>query len=171
MNAEMSLRLLIEKWLTPTLATPIRVTRFSRTPPSRRRYVRVDALRPEGPVTLFSSDTMTARGAYPRLMANARQYVLTQVPDDWDIGGGESQRTHPTNRREITMMDESNYLTLENIRELDVWTCAWYDAAVEAQFISASYHPDTATLDRLRSYFRVGLTAQEAAHACFGGRH
>jgi hypothetical protein len=53
MNAEKSLRLLVEKWLTPTLATPIRVTRFSRTRPNRKRYVCVEALRPGGSVTLF----------------------------------------------------------------------------------------------------------------------
>jgi hypothetical protein len=53
MNAEKSLRLLVEKWLTPTLATPIRVIRFSRTRPNRKRYVCVEALRPGGSVTLF----------------------------------------------------------------------------------------------------------------------
>jgi len=52
-TTEKSLRLLVEKWLTPTWATPIRVTRFSRTHSSRRRYVRVEALRPEGSVALF----------------------------------------------------------------------------------------------------------------------
>lgn len=48
-----SLRLLVEKWLTPTSATPVRVTRFGRTGSNRRRYVCVEALRPEGPVALF----------------------------------------------------------------------------------------------------------------------
>jgi hypothetical protein len=52
-TAERSLRSLVEKWLTPTGATPIRVTRFSRTGSSRRRYVHVDAQRPEGSVGLF----------------------------------------------------------------------------------------------------------------------
>ena len=51
--AERSLRLLVEKWLAPTRETPIRVTRFSRTGFNRRRYVRVDVLRPDGPVALF----------------------------------------------------------------------------------------------------------------------
>lgn len=53
MRAEKSLRLLIEKWLSPTLATPIRVMRFSHTRPNLRRYVRVEAQRPEGAVALF----------------------------------------------------------------------------------------------------------------------
>jgi hypothetical protein len=51
--AEKSLRLLVEKWLTPTPATPIRVTRFSRTHANRRRYVHIEALRPQGSVALF----------------------------------------------------------------------------------------------------------------------
>jgi hypothetical protein len=50
---EKSLRLVVEKWLTPTLATPIRITRFTRIRPDRRRYVRVEALRPQGSVALF----------------------------------------------------------------------------------------------------------------------
>jgi hypothetical protein len=48
-----SLRLLVEKWLAPTLATPIRVTRFSRTGSNRRRYICVEGQRPEGSATLF----------------------------------------------------------------------------------------------------------------------
>jgi hypothetical protein len=52
-TAAKSLRLLVEKWLTPISAAPIRVTRFGRTGSNRRRYVRVEALRPEGPVALF----------------------------------------------------------------------------------------------------------------------
>jgi len=50
---ERSLRLLVEKWLTPASETPVRVTRFSRTGPGRRRCVRVEALRLDGPVALF----------------------------------------------------------------------------------------------------------------------
>jgi hypothetical protein len=53
MNAENSLRLLIEKWLTPTMATRVQVTRFRRVHPNRRRYVRVEALRSEGSVAIF----------------------------------------------------------------------------------------------------------------------
>jgi hypothetical protein len=53
MRTEKSLRLLIEKWLRPTFTTPIRVIRFSHTRPNRRRYVCVEAQRPEGAVALF----------------------------------------------------------------------------------------------------------------------
>ena len=53
MNAEKSLRLLVEKWLTPTLATPIRVTRFSRTRANQKRCIRVETLRREGAVAIF----------------------------------------------------------------------------------------------------------------------
>ena len=53
MNAEKSLRFLVEKWLTPNLATPVRVIRFSRTLHNRRRYVCVEALRPKGSVAIF----------------------------------------------------------------------------------------------------------------------
>jgi hypothetical protein len=53
MSAEKSLRLLVEKWLTPTLTTPIRVIGFSRTRPGRRRYVCVEALRAEGSICIF----------------------------------------------------------------------------------------------------------------------
>jgi hypothetical protein len=53
MNAENSLRLLIDKWLTPTIATRVQVTRFSRSYPKRTRCVRVEALRPEGSIAIF----------------------------------------------------------------------------------------------------------------------
>ncbi|MFM0498003.1 hypothetical protein PQQ88_33220 [Paraburkholderia caledonica] len=52
-TAERPLRSLVGKWLTSTAATPIRVTRFSRTGSTRGRYVRVDAQQPEGSVGLF----------------------------------------------------------------------------------------------------------------------
>jgi len=47
-TGQMSLRLLVDKWLAPTPAMPVRVTRFSRTSSNHRRYVRVEALRPTG---------------------------------------------------------------------------------------------------------------------------
>jgi hypothetical protein len=43
---QQSLRELVEKWLAPTPATPFRVTRFSRTRDSNRRYVCVEVARP-----------------------------------------------------------------------------------------------------------------------------
>jgi hypothetical protein len=48
-----SLRLLVEKWLAPTPAMPVRVTRFGRTRFSQSRYVRVESQRPEGSIAIF----------------------------------------------------------------------------------------------------------------------
>lgn len=53
MNAENSLRLMIDKWLPSTVEARVKVTRFSRVRPNRRRYVCVEAIRPEGPVAIF----------------------------------------------------------------------------------------------------------------------
>lgn len=47
-TGHMSLRLLVDKWLAPTAATPVRITHFSRTGSNGTRYVRVEALRPTG---------------------------------------------------------------------------------------------------------------------------
>jgi hypothetical protein len=52
-TSEISLCSRVEKWLSPELATSIRITRFARTRSGRRRYVHVEALRPDGPVGLF----------------------------------------------------------------------------------------------------------------------
>jgi hypothetical protein len=51
-TTEVSLRLVIEKWLAPTLTTPIRITRFSRSRCAYGRYVRVEATRREGLIEL-----------------------------------------------------------------------------------------------------------------------
>jgi hypothetical protein len=48
-----SLRLLVEKWLGPTPAMPVRVTQFGRMPSNQRRYVRVEALRPAGTLAIY----------------------------------------------------------------------------------------------------------------------
>lgn len=69
------------------------------------------------------------------------------------------------------MFERSGKAPLENFPELEAWACAWYDEAIKAEFISVSYHPDTATVDRLRTYFKVGMAPAEAAHACFGHKH
>jgi hypothetical protein len=53
MNAENSLRRMIEKWLPPAIDTRIRVTRFNRARPNQRRYVRVEVFRPEGSIVIF----------------------------------------------------------------------------------------------------------------------
>lgn len=84
-TAERSLRSLVEKWLTPTAATPVRVIRFSRTGASRRRYARVEVQRPEGSVALFSSGTMTAHGTSSRPRPARQAYVLALAPCDWVI--------------------------------------------------------------------------------------
>ncbi|CAE6809549.1 hypothetical protein R69888_05596 [Paraburkholderia haematera] len=52
-SAHSTLRLLVDKWLGLNLGTPIRVTAFGRRPSSRRRYVRVEALRPAGALTIY----------------------------------------------------------------------------------------------------------------------
>lgn len=52
-NAEKSLRLMVEKWLEPNSALRVRVTQFRRMHANRGRYVRVEALRPAGPVEIF----------------------------------------------------------------------------------------------------------------------
>jgi hypothetical protein len=59
----------------------------------------------------------------------------------------------------------------EDFQELRAWACAWYDKAIEPEFISADYRPDTATLDRLPRYFKAGLSPAEATHACFCDKH
>lgn len=50
---EKSLRWLIDKWLAPTPATPVRVTRFGHAQLSRRRYVSVEASPSARPLTIF----------------------------------------------------------------------------------------------------------------------
>jgi hypothetical protein len=47
-TGERSLRALVDKWLWPGPAMTVRVMKSSRTPSSRRRYVRVGAFWPEG---------------------------------------------------------------------------------------------------------------------------
>jgi hypothetical protein len=50
---EQSLRLLVEKWLAPSAATPVHVTRSSRIHASQKRSVLVETIRPEGAVAIF----------------------------------------------------------------------------------------------------------------------
>ena len=73
--------------------------------------------------------------------------------------------------RGLAMFHESDHLSREYERDLDAWTCAWYDAALAKDYIRSPYHPDAATLERLQSYFHSGLTPAEAAEACFARRH
>jgi len=72
------------------------------------------------------------------------------------------------------MFDDSKYISLSyapGLLDLDQWTRAWYDVAVEAEFIRTTYHPDTETIKRLQGYFNAGLSPAEAAQACFGRKH
>ncbi|QCP52548.1 hypothetical protein FAZ95_25635 [Trinickia violacea] len=50
--AEMSLRLVVEKWLASTLTTSLRITRFTHARCAHGHYVRVEASRLEGIVAL-----------------------------------------------------------------------------------------------------------------------
>lgn len=69
------------------------------------------------------------------------------------------------------MVDESALLTAEHLRELELWTCAWYDEAVVANFVRPPYQPDKETISRLQGYYRAGLSPAEAAQVCFGRKH
>ncbi|MGF6722604.1 hypothetical protein P3T43_001955 [Paraburkholderia sp. GAS41] len=51
--SEHSLRFLVEKWLAPGPSMPVRVTEFSRTRTSGRRYVRVETALAAGARSLF----------------------------------------------------------------------------------------------------------------------
>jgi hypothetical protein len=48
-----SLRRIVEKWLAPTPAAPVREIRLCRMEANHTRYVRVEALRPTGVLALF----------------------------------------------------------------------------------------------------------------------
>ena len=69
------------------------------------------------------------------------------------------------------MLDDLEHPTPDHLQELDVWTCAWYDEAIEANFIHPPYHLDGKTLKRLLGYYHAGLSPAEAAEACFGRKH
>jgi hypothetical protein len=51
-RSQTSLRRLVEKWLAPTLAKPVRITRFSRIA-NQRRYICVEAVRPTDMLVIF----------------------------------------------------------------------------------------------------------------------
>jgi hypothetical protein len=52
-TAKQSLRRQVDKWLAPTPAVPARVTRFSRMPLQRGRYVRIETVHPAGTLAIF----------------------------------------------------------------------------------------------------------------------
>jgi hypothetical protein len=68
-------------------------------------------------------------------------------------------------------MFEPKDVSLMCAQSLEQWTRAWFDEAVEAEFIRPPYRPDTATIKRLRDYFHAGLSPVEAAQAYFGRQH
>lgn len=51
--SERSLRSLVEKWLGPTSAVPVRVTRFGHAASNQKQGVRIELLLPTGPAGLF----------------------------------------------------------------------------------------------------------------------
>ena len=51
--AKPTLRWLVDKWLAPTPAVPVRVIRFSRMPLHRRRYLCVETAHPTGTLSIF----------------------------------------------------------------------------------------------------------------------
>ncbi|CAB3789410.1 hypothetical protein [Pararobbsia alpina] len=72
------------------------------------------------------------------------------------------------------MFDDSILLSFScawDMQGLEQWTKAWYEQAVQAEFIQPPYHADADGLERLRGYFNVGLSPAEAAQAYFGRKH
>src|SRR5215469_3727671 len=50
---QISLRGLVDKWLAPDVTSKIRVTQFSRTGPSRRRFIRVETAHSTGTRAIY----------------------------------------------------------------------------------------------------------------------
>ncbi|WP_050453748.1 hypothetical protein [Candidatus Burkholderia verschuerenii] len=48
-----SLRVMVQQWLLASPQTPVRVIRFERMAVDHRRYVEVEAMRPQGPIALI----------------------------------------------------------------------------------------------------------------------
>ncbi|QBY55450.1 hypothetical protein [Cupriavidus oxalaticus] len=51
--------------------------------------------------------------------------------------------------------------------DIYTWTAALHEYALRSGLVSNDYVPDYHTLERLRIYFRSGLTPSDAARACF----
>ncbi|QCP51752.1 hypothetical protein FAZ95_12140 [Trinickia violacea] len=47
------LRSLVERWLAPIHAAPVRISRFGDVGSGQRRHVRIEVLRPEGAVVIL----------------------------------------------------------------------------------------------------------------------
>ncbi|WP_345789599.1 hypothetical protein [Paraburkholderia terrae] len=50
---ETSLRWIVEKWLAPSMVSPVRVTQFSRVRERGNRYVRVEGGRHDSPIRIY----------------------------------------------------------------------------------------------------------------------
>jgi hypothetical protein len=50
---EKSLRWIVQKWLAPSPASPVRVALFIHARGRGNRYVRIEAIRPDGPMGIF----------------------------------------------------------------------------------------------------------------------
>jgi len=57
------------------------------------------------------------------------------VQRDWDFCGRDRTPVASMTGKGFAMFDESNQLPREYERDLDVWTCAWYDAAIAKGYI------------------------------------
>ncbi|MFM0268165.1 hypothetical protein [Paraburkholderia sediminicola] len=75
-----TLRLVVEKWLTPGPTTLVRITRCGRKFSSQGRQVRVDALRPEGPIEIlfFRHDD----GTWWVFPQNAQRFSMSVYPSN-----------------------------------------------------------------------------------------
>jgi hypothetical protein len=78
------------------------------------------------------------------------------------ISAGVTEHRSSTAEKEFAMFDDSNRVRREYERDLDAWTCAWYDAAVARDFIRSPYHLDVVTVKQIRGYFHLNLTPAEA---------
>nr|WP_241018805.1 hypothetical protein [Paraburkholderia sp. Tr-20389] len=52
-SGERSLRAMVEHWLAPDPAKPVRVTQFRNRRGRRERYVRIETFRTERPIAMF----------------------------------------------------------------------------------------------------------------------
>lgn len=51
------------------------------------------------------------------------------------------------------MIEESESLNLEHLRDLEVWACSWYEEAIAANFVRLPYLPDEKTIKILQGYY------------------
>lgn len=71
----------------------------------------------------------------------------------------------------ISFVDpEALMMPLEEL-ELAQWMQAWYNRALDDGHIHPTYEPDSATIERLEAYYKVGLTPGEGVGVLFGKLH